>query len=789
MSSDLKSLFSRVVQVTLAILLVGPVSSTAQQVASLSSQPITIEKKTVAISPAALEFLQSRDGDKVDVWVFFTDKGVFNKSSFDNAASAVSISDKVLARRAKSGVNSVLFCDLPVINDYVLQVQQSGAEHRRTSKWLNAASFSVPVAAIPMIAELPFVAYMRPLAKSKVIYPEIEPAEIQPDSSIQPLRGLEYGAATAQLVQIGVPAAHDQGFTGAGVTLAIFDTGYRKSHEVFAQHYTDGRVLAEYDFIFEDGNTANEAEDVSNQWDHGTLIWSTAAGHTFSQQVGPAYHANFLLAKTEDLRSETPAEEDNWVAAVEWSDSLGADVITSSLCYSDWYSYSQYDGETATITIAANTAAGLGILVCNAMGNSGPSLATLLPPADAFEILACGAVSSSGSVASFSSRGPSADGRIKPEVMARGVSTAAATTASDDSYGSANGTSLSTPLVAGAACLLIEARPNFPLNLIRTALMETADNASTPDNAYGWGIINLEQALLWGSNFSADQTFGDAPMTVQFTNLSTIPATSYDWDFGDGGSSILQNPVHQYTQSGIYDVSLTIATTYGPITGLKSSYIIAKGDTLTLISDSAYAGQDVVINVHLTNSMPTDRIIVPIVFEQTPDISLDSMQLGARTSYFERLRFLTQSPTTRSYTPELTANIGGGAPPLSPGSGEILKLFFSTNPYTLGGQSNLIDSTLNFTYHVSLITELVNFIPNFHPGYVSTRYVLRGDANGSDTIDISDLTYMVTFLYALGPAPITIQSGDINYDLLLNITDLTFLVDYMFNGGSAPPQP
>ncbi|MDF1545694.1 MAG: PKD domain-containing protein, partial [bacterium] len=333
------------------------------------------------------------------------------------------------------------------------------------------------------------------------------------------------------------------------------------------------------------------------------------------------------------------------------------------------------------------------------------------------------------------------------------------------------------------------ARPSFPLNLIRAALMETADNATTPDNSYGWGLIDLEQALLWGSNFTADQTFGDAPMTVQFTDMSTIPATSYNWDFGDGGSSTLQNPTHQYMQPGIYDVSLTIATAYGPIVGLKNSFIIAKGDTLSFVSDSAYAGQDVVISVNLINSMPTDRILVPLVFEEVPDITLDSMQLGARTSYFERLRYVTESAATRRYTPELTANIGGGAPPLPPGDGEILKLFFSTNPYTLGGQANLIDSTFNFTYHVSLITEFVNFVPDFNSGTVSTRFVVRGDADGNGAIDITDLTYMVTYFYTLGQAPVTIQSGDINFDLMMNISDLTYLVDYMFNGGPPPPQP
>jgi len=208
-----------------------------------------------------------------------------------------------------------------------------------------------------------------------------------------------------------------------------------------------------------------------------------------------------------------------------------------------------------------------------------------------------------------------------------------------------------------------------------------------------------------------------------------------------------------------------------------------------MVSDSAWSGDDVVMNVLLTNSMPTNRIILPFIFEDSPVLTLDSMQLGERTAYFERLRYLTQSSASRRYTPELTANIGGGSPPLAPGSGEILKLFFSTNKNELGGLSNLIDSTVNFNYHVTVSTEIVSFIPDFLAGTISTRYVIRGDFNGNGAIDISDITAFVNYLYALGPAPVTVQAADATADLFVNISDLTFMVDYMFAGGPAPVTP
>ena len=215
---------------------------------------------------------------------------------------------------------------------------------------------------------------------------------------------LNYGSSLAQMEQVNVPVLHDLGYNGTGIIVAMFDTGYRKDHEAFALAFSESRVLAEYDFIFDDFETQNEdGIDAFNQHDHGTYTWSTLGGAMDNRLYGPAYGASFILAKTEDVRSETQVEEDNWVAAMEWADSIGADVVSSSLAYSDWYSYSDFDGETAVTTIAANTATSLGIVVCNAMANSGPGYGTLHAPADAFEILSCGAVDVNGVIASFSS--------------------------------------------------------------------------------------------------------------------------------------------------------------------------------------------------------------------------------------------------------------------------------------------------------------------------------------------------------------------------------------------------
>ena len=771
-----------------------PLSAAAAQPSFLTAQPVEIERAADVFPAPAEQFLFARDGETVRAWVFFTDKGATSRDQFSRLASAVSVSDRVMKRRAKVGRDEVLFADLPVAESYVRQVVQTGADLRRTSKWLNAASVEASLPTLEAVAELPFVARIQPLAVFTKPETEVSPVRLdRPDVTAQAADAIAYGYAQDQVEQINVPPVHEKGYTGAGVILAILDTGYRKSHEAFEQHFLDGRVIAEYDFVFNDGNTAyEEGIDWYSSMNHGTYIWSTSAGLKPGTLVGPAYGASFLLAKTEDVRSETIVEEDNWVAALEWADSLGADVLTSSLGYSDWYETSDMDGATAITTLAANTAAGLGIVVCNSMGNSGPGPTTLTAPADAYDILAVGAVDASGQVAAFSSRGPTADpaARIKPEVVARGVSTSCAVNSGDASYSTASGTSLSTPLVAGAACLLVEARPTFPPTLIRQALMETADRATEPDNAYGWGLIDVDSALTWGVNFATDIELAQAPQTVQFTDLSTLPRTSWEWDFGDGTTSTEQNPTHSYAQPGAYDISLSIETVdYGQMTTQKLNHIILLGDTLDYGPDSVFAGEPVVFSVDLTNSQELNRIVIPITFEDAYWLNFDSISPGSRTASFERLRTIMADPNNNRYVMELQADIGGGTPPLAPGSGEVLRIHFSTDAYAFGGLGVNVDS-LNLTgYSVSLQSDQLSYAPEVHGGDLLLRTVLRGDPDNSLAINVADITYMVAYLFNGGPQPVSVQAGDANRDFLINISDVTYLVDYLFKAGPPPPTP
>ncbi|MFZ1684478.1 MAG: S8 family serine peptidase, partial [Candidatus Zixiibacteriota bacterium] len=570
----------------------------------------TMPKAPQVIADQTRAILPNRSGSIARVWVFFTDKGVFDRRAFTSATQSVQLSDRVMARRAKTGNDKVLFLDLPVAENYIQTIEGLGATLRHDSKWLNAASFDMSVAQVDQVASLPFVREIRPVAG--YVRPQ-EPAPTD-ERSVQlnttQNANVTYGNSLGQLNLMGVPAVHTKGYNGQGVILAVFDTGFRKAHDAFVNAYAEGRVLAEHDFVYNDGDVA-DAPGESNAWSHGTSTWSLAGGFKDGTIVGGAYKATFILAKTEDVRSEMNVEEDNWVAALQWADSLGVDVITSSLGYDVFdagqhsYVFADKNGATATISIAASTAASLGIVVCNSMGNSGPGAGTISCPADAFDILAIGAVSSNGAIASFSSRGPTADNRTKPEVCAQGVSTWVASSSGNTSYSfSFNGTSAACPLAAGAAALLVQARPTWPPTLIRQAIMETASRAATPDNNYGWGIINVDRALSWGINFHANVTSGSAPLTVNFTDSSQIAWTSVLWDFGDGNTSTAANPSHNYTTPGFYTVSLTAQTAYGPITNQKVGLIAALADTLFFGVDSAFAGEQMITSVRLKNSQP-----------------------------------------------------------------------------------------------------------------------------------------------------------------------------------------
>jgi serine protease AprX len=474
---------------------------------SLDQEELVLPKATPVISEKFQQVLsQKKPEEKVKIWVFFTDKGIFDLGDYRAALNRATnvLTQRAARRRAKTMKPDLVdFRDLPVDHTYVNEISKYQAKLRQKSRWLNAASFEISVSRLYEISNLDFVRSIGPVlgGKRKPVPPQVPPSEPQKGQS---QLDLNYGASYNQLQQLNVPAVHDSGYNGQGVLVCMMDTGYLKDHQAFQLAFLEGRVLAEWDFINSDGNTQNEPGDPSTQHNHGTCTWSALGGAADGNLYGPAYGASFILAKTEDVSMEQPIEEDNWMAGMEWADSIGADVISSSLCYIDWYTYSDLDGNTAVTTIAADIAAERGIVVCNAMGNNGPGSGSLMAPADADSILACGAVDASGDLAYFSSRGPTYDGRIKPEVCARGVSTRCADPYDTTGYTYASGTSLSTPLIGGCAALILSAHPDWTPMQVREAMMMTASQSSSPDNNYGWGIPDILAAIQYSFYLTGD---------------------------------------------------------------------------------------------------------------------------------------------------------------------------------------------------------------------------------------------------------------------------------------------
>ncbi|MEE8335134.1 MAG: S8/S53 family peptidase [Candidatus Neomarinimicrobiota bacterium] len=442
----------------------------------------------VEINLESLEKHVRTDG-RIKAWIYFTDKG--DPARVLSRQSQVRLSEKVIQRRAKVGIKGSTWYDTPVNIDYIQSVLAGGADLQQESRWLNAISVFSTLEELSAIAELTWVKEIIPVFTHRRQIPEIE--ESKPEGINKSKSGpFDYGAALEQIEQINVQEAHTAGYFGQGVIVLILDTGFYTEHEVFDSL----TIIATRDFINDDEIVSNEpGQDVENQQNHGTYTFSALGGYAPGKLVSPAFKAEFILAKTERLEEEIQQEEDDYVAALEWGESLGADIVSSSLGYLDWYTFQDLDGNTAVTTKAVDIAVSLGMVCVTAAGNeNGSSWNHIIAPADADSVISVGAVDRFGNIASFSSRGPSADGRIKPEVCARGVATACATPSKLE-YTNLNGTSLSTPLVAGAAALILSANPEWTPMMVREALLITASKYLNPDNTYGWGIIDVWTAI------------------------------------------------------------------------------------------------------------------------------------------------------------------------------------------------------------------------------------------------------------------------------------------------------
>lgn len=445
-------------------------------------------------------------GERISAWVYFADK-----PGLARPADPL-VSERSLERRRRVLPPSMVVdqTDLPVDERYVSAIVETGALLRERSKWLNAVSLSATPAQMRALAALPFVRLIEPLLRAgrSRMFPDAgtaPAAQAGPQVAARSTASrLSYGASLAQVTSVNAVPVHDAGNGAEGILIGVFDNGFRlPGHKAFAQM----NVVATYDFV--DHKVSVVPRNTSGGFgEHGVETLSTIGGYAPGSLIGPAYGASYILLRTENDSSETPFEEDKWIAGIEWADSIGVQVTSTSLGYLTYdapftsWTWQDMNGRTTPISRAAAMAVRKGILVVNSAGNNGigpnfPNQNTLNAPADADSVLTVGALTPSGSRASFSSVGPTTSNPplIKPDVMAQGSSVVVASPYDTSGYTSSQGTSFSCPLAAGAAALILKAVPTATPMQIVNAMRSTASRASTPDNAYGWGAVNTVAAI------------------------------------------------------------------------------------------------------------------------------------------------------------------------------------------------------------------------------------------------------------------------------------------------------
>ena len=417
------------------------------------------------------------------------------------------LSQRSVLRRQKQNI-AILERDLPVNPDYVTQLQKVGAKIWFSSRWLNAVLVEASDAVIIAIQKLPFVTgleFSHALGTTQIgsVYSPLTSEDGQGlASSFYTLETIDYGASQAQVSQIGADVMHQQGYHGEGMLIGILDAGFQNADKVgfLKPIFDEKRVLATYDFVKKETSVY---EDDS----HGLSCLSAIAATADGSLYGTAYKASFILLRTEDAATEKQTEEANWLFGAEYADSAGVDVISSSLGYTQFddastsYSYLDMNGKTALSSRAAQIATETGMVVVVAAGNEGnSSWHYLSAPSDAVSVLAIGAVTQAGQRASFSSFGPSIDGRVKPDLDARGQGTVVGIPNGQVVTG--NGTSFATPLIAGLATGFWQSRPRLTASQVTEALRRSGSQYAMSDNQLGYGIPNFERASILSDRFN-----------------------------------------------------------------------------------------------------------------------------------------------------------------------------------------------------------------------------------------------------------------------------------------------
>ncbi len=493
-------------------------------------------------------------------FVKFTDK---NGSPYTISKPEQFLSQRSIDRRIKRGI-PVTMQDLPVNPHYIDSVLNKGNIDLQVKlKWFNGIVIeTIDTLALEKVWQLPFVDSANSMRVSKhaeqnddmpeqkFLLEKIERRQDVPFGGGFSRSGYDYGYAWNHVNMIKANYLHQLGFTGQGIVVAVLDAGfYGADTNVFLQHlWDDGRLLGAVDFVH-----GGIPLDFDNFGIHGTLVLQCLAADGDGWFVGTAPGASYLLLKTEEGWSENIVEEYYWVAGAEFADSAGADILSTSLGYTTFddstliYTYSDMDGNTRVSTIGADIAASKGMLVVNSAGNWGATDWKFMgAPSDADSVLSVGAVDSNGWYAGFSSKGPSVDGRVKPNVTAQGswISVPVGT----DSVYYISGTSFSCPIISGAAASLWSAYPDANNMTILHAIEKSASKYGSPDSLMGYGIPDFARALITvvgiEDNLPSDERVEVFPNPAsEFITLQTQNARPDKWQvvlYDSKGSAVLQ---------------------------------------------------------------------------------------------------------------------------------------------------------------------------------------------------------------------------------------------------------
>jgi hypothetical protein len=427
--------------------------------------------------------------------VFFTDK---NGTPYTLSHPEEFLSERALERRYKFDIE-LTNDDLPVNPTYIKQVEEKGATILFSSKWLNCTLVHCDADIITQIEKLPCVDSVVLVYPNKKSIQSHEKQAIISEGSTVLLKKYDpfYGNASNQIEQINGIELHKKGYEGEGVLIAVLDGGFCNVNTInaFTHLYESGRLLMEKDFIEPNGDIYRTG--ISG---HGTSVLSCMAAYLPNQMVGTAPKASYCLFRTEDTTSEYLIEEYTWVIGAETADSIGADLINSSLIYTKYddpsmsHTYFDMDGKTTIASVGARKAVERGVFVCASAGNEGDKEWQWIgTPADVAEALTVGAVQQNGQYASFSSIGPNAAGELKPNVMAQGQSAAIINTTGQVITG--NGTSFSSPIICGMVACLLQASPFTHPKTLNNAIEVSSNLYTDPSYQMGYGIPDFYKVL------------------------------------------------------------------------------------------------------------------------------------------------------------------------------------------------------------------------------------------------------------------------------------------------------